>query len=218
MSVPEPDRILETSETPAEEQAAKLPAKPDRSALFWDVRETATYLELAESSVRLLIWQRKISHYHIGPNGGRIRVKPQAADEYLESCVQKPRRAKAQPAIPTPEAPAALQTPRRKPTAVADWEFGYEDLYRADPRCHERPEDEGKPMRTRIDEALARRGVSARDRARPGFIARWLTEKKADEAAKARARADARAARKAAKLLLPPDPAQDAKPKKPRSK
>lgn len=81
------------------------------------VAQASTRLGLAQSSVRQLLASRRLGHYRIGPNGGRIDITEAQLDAYLASCEVVPTTSRKDP--------ASSPKPRREPL-VRDFDhFGW---------------------------------------------------------------------------------------------
>lgn len=50
------------------------------------VAQAAERLGVTTESIYVLLRRGKIAHYRIGLRGGKIRIKPEDLDLYLESC------------------------------------------------------------------------------------------------------------------------------------
>jgi excisionase family DNA binding protein len=70
-------------------------------ANWLDVKQAAERLGLSRSIVYQLAASGKLAHYKIGPNGGRIRFRPEDIAAYLEGC----RVGGPAPPAPTPKRP-----------------------------------------------------------------------------------------------------------------
>lgn len=55
------------------------------------VREVADRLKCAASTVYQLVETGRLGAFHIGPNGGSIRVSEDQLKQYLEDCCSLPR-------------------------------------------------------------------------------------------------------------------------------
>lgn len=60
--------------------------KPDLSKELWSVKETAAFLEMTPSAVRMILNLDKLTHHRVGASGGRIRIRPADVMAYLETC------------------------------------------------------------------------------------------------------------------------------------
>lgn len=64
------------------------------------VREVAERLRCAASTVYQLVDSGKLGAFHIGPNGGTIRVSEEQLQQYLEECRALPKQSVHKPPRP----------------------------------------------------------------------------------------------------------------------